>query len=154
MSKWITSLLEPSAPARRIWGRRRLKTLTGRLSSTKGGGQVEAESHGELRLAIAMNGDRAIRAYRHQPETFSWEDGTGRRRRYTPDFLVQYADGSLAYREVKTVRTFRSNPTLDGRLEYILAICRSREARFEVWVGCRATQRGDGTMMQIFKEFE
>lgn len=140
--------LPAQGPARRVWKRGPGSSVLGRIVCDKGGGLVETESVGEMRLVLQMLEDDTVAAFRPQPETFRWKEH-GRRRRYTPDFLVLHRNGSRSYREVKQLTKYLGDPTLDGRLERIASECRARNAAFEVWT--EADPVGCGTMRAMVR---
>lgn len=110
----------------------RPSACTGWFSSAKLGMLVPCESALEVRACADMENDPDVAVYRPQPETFQWLDADGRRRSYTPDFLVEYTDGALSYREVKPSRVLARDPTLRGRRRRIEVECAHRGATFEV----------------------
>ncbi len=118
--------------ARRVVTGRRRTSFSGRIPSAKNGHTVEYESQLEARLIRQMEADPEVLLYEAQPETFRWRDGSGRARRYTPDFRVKARVGWI-FREVKPRRKWEADPTLKGRLQDILRECLSRGAAFEVW---------------------
>lgn len=124
--------LAKRGPARKVWKAGPGSSILGRMVCEKGGGLVETESVGEMRLVLQMLEDDAVSAFRPQPETFRWVEH-GCRNRYTPDFLVLHRNGSRTYREVKKLAAYLSDPTLDGRLSRIVSECLARDASFEVW---------------------
>jgi hypothetical protein len=76
-----------------------------------------------------------------QPETIRYRDATGKGRRYTPDFLVTYADPVRGACEVVYEIKYRSDleenwPELRPRLRAGIGWARSRGARF-----CIMTER-------------
>lgn len=117
----------------------RPSACTGWFPSAKLGALVPCESALEVRACAAMERDPGIAVFRPQPETFRWRDAEGRRRRYTPDFLVEHADGARSYREVKPSRVLARDPTLGGRRSEIEAECARRGASFVIW-----TEQDDG----------
>lgn len=104
----------------------------GRYSSIKMDLRFPYESLPELEAMILLDTDPSVVAFHSQPETFRWRDA-GQHRRYTPDFVLMFADGRRQYREVKTEQGLRSDPTLKGKLPRILVECASRDADFAFW---------------------
>jgi hypothetical protein len=94
--------------------------------------RVPYESSVEADLIIIMEVDYTIAGFWAQPETFRWRQGK-RARRYTPDFLVQLADGNREYREVKLTKRLIKDPTFKGRRTDIEHECALRGAIFAVW---------------------
>lgn len=91
----------PKRPARRVVTGRKRSSVTGfvPVPAPKGTGLVAFESLHEERMIVLMRDDASVTRMWGQPETFAWRDeGTDRPRQYTPDFLVELADGSRAYR--------------------------------------------------------
>lgn len=115
-------------PARRLG----YVSCVGWRTSYKMGLRFPYESLAERDAMVLLDVDPAVRTFHAQPETFQWVQG-GRRRRYTPDLLVEHGDGRLEYREVKPDHRRRKDPLLDGRWPWIEAECARRGAAFEFW---------------------
>ena len=88
----------------------------------------------EREAMVLLDVDGAVRSFHAQPETFRWRPD-GRARHYTPDLLVECADGGKIYLEVKPGD--RIDPGMDGRRTHIEAECRERGASFAIWSGDR-----------------
>lgn len=137
---------DTSPAARRVGPVRRLaiggkRSFTPRANFEKASGRITVESLLELAMADQMEMDDDVANFRPQPVTFTWSEHA-RRRSYTPDFAVFGADGGLAYREVKSRGVWLRDPTLRGRRNAIVAECRHRGARFEVWVDVEPRRNG------------
>ena len=123
----------PEGPVRKILTGRHTRSCAGDYPSKKNGVLVPFESLLEGDLVVIMEKDLEIARYWAQPETFRWRDEAGRRRRYTPDFLVLKVDGTRVYREVKLKKQRKRDPDLGGRLPRIKQECATRGAQFEFW---------------------
>lgn len=84
-------------------------------------------------MVEVMRDDDDVVSFRGQPETFVWREASGRRRQYTPDFLVSLADRRMVYREVKPLEILLGDPSLKGRILDIRRECAERDATFEIW---------------------
>jgi len=84
-------------PARIIGVSRR--SITGR--AMVGQLSVPFESALERDLLVILDFDTSVRRVRSQPLRVDWLDALGRRRRYTPDFLVEHHAAAPALIEVK-----------------------------------------------------
>jgi hypothetical protein len=123
----------PRDPVRKVVTGRHTRSCAGDFPSKKNGVLVPFESLLEGDLVVLMEKDRRIARYWAQPETFRWRDDAGRRRQYTPDFLVLKVDGTRVYREVKPKKRRKRDPDLGGRLPRIKQECAVRGAQFEFW---------------------
>jgi hypothetical protein len=75
-------------PARKIIQKHR--SLTGKFFSEKNQIARLYESSLEKDLIYSLEFDSNVRNYEEQPVTIEYPDESGRKRRYTPDFLVHY----------------------------------------------------------------
>jgi hypothetical protein len=65
------------------------------VTTNKNGHTVQFESFAERILCVLFERDKTVLDYRSQPETFEFTDQGKKLRRYTPDFKVWKADGSI-----------------------------------------------------------
>ena len=70
-----------------------------RYYSKKNGCVLKLEGFLELWLACKLNNDMSVQCFASQPEEIVLEID-GRKRRFTPDFLVNYTDGTSEYIEI------------------------------------------------------
>src|SRR5258708_13088673 len=70
------------------------------VTTNKNGHTVQFESFAERILLLLFERDKTVLDYRSQPETFEFTDKDKKLRRYTPDFKVWRADGSIEIHEV------------------------------------------------------
>ncbi len=115
-------------PARRI----SFTSCVGYYRSSKMGCEYPFESLPERDAMVLLDVDSSIAAFHAQPETFKWVEA-GRRRRYTPDLLIEHRSGCREYREVKPQKLMDLDATLDGRLDRILLESAARGAAFAFW---------------------
>lgn len=80
-----------------------------RFASVKAARRIECESYLERDYCYLLDADPHVLDYASQPETFSYRDGDIDRR-YTPDFLVAYADHHEIV-EVKPFDLLKKRPT-------------------------------------------
>ncbi len=87
----------PAGNSRRVrsTGRNIIGTMT-----NKAGRIVQFESHAEHMELLRLDRKRCVRDFATQPEPVEWIDERGRVRRYTPDIIVWYVDGSVEVIEV------------------------------------------------------
>lgn len=95
------------------------------VMTNKAGRAVQFESFLERSLLLRLDRDRTVRDYGSQPETFPFIEEGGRRRSYTPDFIVWREDGAVEIHEV-TLASRRTRPALRAREAAAAAICRER----------------------------
>ena len=107
-------------------------SCAGYYRSSKMGAEFPFESLSERDAMVLLDIDPGVLRFHAQPETFRWMQA-GRRRRYTPDILVEFTGGDREYREVKTKKMKDQDPTLCGRLDRILIECAMRTATFSFW---------------------
>ncbi|MCL2916032.1 Tn7 transposase TnsA N-terminal domain-containing protein [Shewanella corallii] len=69
------------------------------MYSKKTGGLLKVESHLELIIACKLTCNPQVVSFAAQPESLHCEY-RGKQARYTPDFLVQYTNGTFEYLEV------------------------------------------------------
>jgi len=125
--------LDLNRPVRELKTSRRC--LTGRVSLASGG-TASFESSLERDWLIALDFDPSISLIREQPFSIYY-DYLGRRRRYTPDVLVESlaSDGSVhtTVYEVKPLDELRANWELyRPRFREAVRYCRARGWRFKI----------------------
>jgi len=108
------------------------KSITGIRASAKGRG-ISFESTLERDLIVLMQFDPAVLSIEEQPLTVFWIDDAGRRRRYTPDFLIR-AEAATRLIEVKpTTILAQQADELRPKFEAATQYAGERGWRFEVW---------------------
>lgn len=118
-----------SQPARLIGMSRR--SLTGRVAI--GGLSIPFESSLERDFLVILDFDRTVVDVRGQPLRIDYVDGAGRRRHYTPDFLVEYDAGDFALYEVKYRSTLREEwPLLKPKFRAARKFAREKGWRFSI----------------------
>lgn len=75
--------------------------VTGRVYNSRTRSSSAFESTLERDYLLLLDFDPAVARYEEQPVTLDYSDRNGVQRRYTPDVLVEYADGSFVLCEVK-----------------------------------------------------
>ncbi len=91
---------------------------------------VQFESWAERSLLLRLDRDPAVKDYGSQPETFTFDDGQGKTRRYTPDFIVWRTDG-VEIHEVTCVQR-RKEPRLQQREAAGAELCAERGWQYRV----------------------
>lgn len=101
------------------------------VMTNKAGRAVQFESFLERSLLLRLDRDRTVRDYGSQPEKVPFIDNEGRRRSYTPDFIVWREDGAVEIHEV-TLASRRVRPALRAREAAAAAVCRERGWQYVV----------------------
>lgn len=115
------------------------RSVSGRVPMGAGRPSVAVESTLERDFAILQRFDRDVAAVEEQPVRIEYRDASGVRRRYVPDFLVQYRGAGCppVLVEVK----FSTDPALvSGRLEDRFAAARAY-ARQRGWTFAVMTEQ-------------
>jgi|TARA_B100001063_G_scaffold232238_1_gene247132 hypothetical protein len=60
-----------------------------------------AESLNETYICLSLDFDPTVKSYTTQPDSFFYCTDDGKRRRYTPDLLIQYTNGAMKFVEIK-----------------------------------------------------
>jgi len=108
------------------------KSITGIRASANGRG-ISFESTLERDLIVLMQFDPTVRSIEEQPLTVAWVDEDGRRRRYTPDFLIR-ADAATRLIEVKPAAILEQQADeLRPKFEAATRYATERGWHFEVW---------------------
>lgn len=92
--------MEKYTPARKISNRNGLGKVTGLFFSHKMNMYVSWESQLERDYCYLLDFNKKIKNFFSQPKTFNFTY-SGRKIRYTPDFYIEYIDGSNEYIEIK-----------------------------------------------------
>ncbi len=101
------------------------------VTTNKNGYTVQFESFAERILLVLFERDKTVLSYRSQPETFEFTDKDKKLRRYTPDFKVWRADGSIEIHEV--TRTERQEQLrISEREAGARKICHDRQWKYIV----------------------
>ena len=105
------------------------------LASEKLGGKfVKTEALSEDTQARILETDNRVLSYQHQPEPIAYRlDGEDFERSYTPDFEVQYRDGTREYVECKT-REFVDSSQNQALFRAVRAALASTNVPFSVVV--------------------
>lgn len=69
------------------------RSLSGRFYSVKNNSEVIFESSLERDMIMMMEMDKFVHSYHEQPIKILFTDKTGKKRSYTPDFLMHYHEG-------------------------------------------------------------
>jgi hypothetical protein len=92
--------MEKYTPARKISNRHGLGKVTGLFFSDKMNMHIAWESQLERDYCYLLDFNKKIKRFFSQPKTFNFTY-SGRKIRYTPDFYIEYIDGSSEYIEIK-----------------------------------------------------
>lgn len=121
-----------NGPARSLRPARR--ALTGRVALA-GGSTAGHESSLERDWLIALDFDWRVRRIQEQPYTLAYSIG-GKKRRYTPDILAEFDDGTAQWAvvyEVKAHEDLRKNwVKYRPRFKVAVADCRRKGQRFRI----------------------
>lgn len=94
-------------------------SCTGYFSSYKNKKQIAFESVLERDFYMLLEFDDNVVYYEEQPMSILYDFIDGKNRKYTPDALVTYKDGSKIYYEVKYIKEINSSDELREKLEYL-----------------------------------
>lgn len=101
------------------------------VTTNKNGYTVQFESFAERILLVLFERDKTVLDYRSQPETFEFTDQSKKIHRYTPDFKVWKADGTIEIHEV--TRTERQGQLrISEREAGARKICQERQWKYIV----------------------
>lgn len=121
--------LDSEVPVRGLRTSRRC--LTGQIASTKGGA-ASFESSLERDWLELLDFEPSVTRIQVQPFVMVYTH-EGKRRRYTPDVLVERADSRTWVYEVKPQAELEANWTMyRPRFRAAVAYCRQHEARFKI----------------------
>lgn len=101
------------------------------VMTNKAGRVVQFESALERSLLLRLDRNRCVRDYGSQPETFHFADDQGKRRTYTPDFIVWRRDGAIEIHEV-TLTSRQIRPSIRLREAVAAAVCQKRGWRYVI----------------------
>jgi hypothetical protein len=101
------------------------------VMTNKAGRVVQFESALERSLLLRLDRDRSVRDYGSQPEMLHFQDDQGKRRVYTPDFIVWRRDGTVEIHEV-TLTSRQIRPSIRLREAAATAVCQKRGWRYVV----------------------
>ena len=108
------------------------KTVVGEISSLKRKA-VQFESGLEEELIYILDFDSDVKSYHDQPIQITYQDEQGKERIYTPDYLVEYKDGSKVLFEVKSKEFIAKNQKEYRRIVKAgKGYCKSRSWIFKV----------------------
>lgn len=94
-------------------------SCTGYFASYKNKIQIAFESVLERDFYMLLEFDENVISYSEQPITINYEYKDGSKRRYTPDSLVTYKDGTERYYEVKYINEIRNDSELREKLDFL-----------------------------------
>lgn len=94
-------------------------SCTGYFASYKNKTQVAFESVMERDFYMILEFDDSVYKYEEQPLQINYEYFNGRNRKYTPDTLVTYKDGTKKVFEVKYQSEIDNSPELQKKLELL-----------------------------------
>lgn len=94
-------------------------SCTGYFASYKNKIQIAFESVLERDFYMLLEFDDNVISYIEQPITINCEYRDGSRRKYTPDCLVTYKDGTEQYYEVKYINEIRNDSELREKLDFL-----------------------------------
>lgn len=94
-------------------------SCTGYFASYKNKIQIAFESVLERDFYMLLEFDENVISYAEQPITINYEYKDGSKRRYTPDCLVTYKDGTEQYYEVKYINEIRNDSELREKLDFL-----------------------------------
>jgi hypothetical protein len=101
------------------------------VTTNKNGHSVQFESFTERILLLLFERDKTVLDYRSQPETFEFPDQNKKLRRYTPDFKVWKADGTIEIHEV-TLTERQEQLRIREREAGARKICQDRQWKYIV----------------------
>ncbi len=114
------------------------------VTTNKNGHTVQFESFAERILLLVFERDKTVLDYRSQPETFEFTDQDKKLRRYTPDFKVWKADGTIEIHEV--TRTERQEQLrISEREAGARKICQVRQWKYIVHTEQTLPQKTEAT---------
>lgn len=94
-------------------------SCTGYFASYKNKIQIAFESVLERDFYMLLEFDENVISYVEQPITINYEYKDGSKRRYTPDCLITYKDGTERYYEVKYINEIRNDSELREKLDFL-----------------------------------
>ena len=97
------------------------RSVTGRVAKRRNGGSAGFESTLERDHYIVLSFDPLVAAFVEQPVEIAFTDASGKARKYTPDALERYVNGSRRLVEIKYVNELRRLIREEGYAEVIRA---------------------------------
>ncbi|MDN5073248.1 Tn7 transposase TnsA N-terminal domain-containing protein [Aliarcobacter butzleri] len=94
-------------------------SCTGYFASYKNKIQVAFESVLERDFYMLLEFDENVISYVEQPITINYEYKDGSKRKYTPDCLITYKDGTERYYEVKYINEIRNDSEVREKLNFL-----------------------------------
>ncbi|MFX4281263.1 Tn7 transposase TnsA N-terminal domain-containing protein [Aliarcobacter butzleri] len=94
-------------------------SCTGYFASYKNKIQIAFESVLERDFYMLLEFDENVVSYAEQPITINYEYKDGSKRRYTPDCLITYKDGTERYYELKYINEIRNDSELREKLDFL-----------------------------------
>lgn len=94
-------------------------SCTGYFASYKNKIQIAFESVLERDFYMLLEFDENVISYTEQPITIYYEYKDGSKRKYTPDCLVAYKDGTDRYYEVKYINEIRNDRELREKIDFL-----------------------------------
>lgn len=94
-------------------------SCTGYFASYKNKIQIAFESVLERDFYMLLEFDENVISYAEQPININYEYKDGSKRRYTPDCLITYKDGTQRYYEVKYINEIRNDSELREKLDFL-----------------------------------
>lgn len=94
-------------------------SCTGYFASYKNKIQIAFESVLERDFYMLLEFDDNVSSYAEQPITINYEYKDGSKRKYTPDCLVTYKNGTERYYEVKYINEIRNDSELREKLDFL-----------------------------------
>ncbi|AYJ79351.1 TnsA endonuclease N-terminal domain-containing protein [Aliarcobacter cryaerophilus] len=94
-------------------------SCTGYFASYKNKKQIAFESVLERDFYMLLEFDENVISYAEQPITINYEYKDGSKRKYTPDCLVAYKDGTDRYYEVKYINEIRNDSELREKIDFL-----------------------------------
>ncbi len=94
-------------------------SCTGYFASYKNKTQIAFESVLERDFYMMLEFDNDVASYTEQPVSINYTYKDGSKRKYTPDCLVRYKDGTKRYFEVKYASEIKNNPELKEKIEFL-----------------------------------
>ena len=114
------------------------------VTTNKNGYTVQFESFTERILLLLFERDKTVLDYRSQPVTFEFTDQDKKLRRYTPDFKVWKADGTIEIHEV-TLTERQEQLRISEREAGARKICQDRQWKYIVHTEKTLPQKTEAT---------
>jgi hypothetical protein len=95
------------------------------IITNKMGRLVQFKSWAERSLLLRLERDISVTDYSNQPEQFEYFDTRGKRRSYTPDFIVWRGQERIEIHKITTSKR-RELPEIKLREQASIAVCRQR----------------------------